>query len=1027
MMRARDSNLLSSPSSASAKRLLFAVLLFCLLSPRAHGQQVCTTQQIGSEEFRGISGNDDASVIAVGKKGTIVQFDGSTWSPMTSPTNKDLNDVEVVGAAAFAAGANGTTVQLVGSTWITHTGFTNQELHGVWAASANEAYVVGNKGAIYAWDGSAWTSQNAASGAGNMKLVDAWGDANGFYALGDKGVIYRYDRSTGAWDAPNTLCQGGGGFEDLWGDASGNLYLVDKKDVYLHDGTSCSVVATASENLEGVYGFTATGEVYAVGKKGTVLHYDGSSWQERQDGIDDLRDDWVSPLGNAYYAGKKGEITTCQCVGCGLAEFVINHDGFGINCLDEQIQVDVIDASAGTPKTDYNEQITLNTQTGFGSWGLVVGSGALVDATPNDGLATYDWPLGESSATFALSYQEGTPIMDIDVFQTSDPAIRDNDAEGTIEFSPNGFTLTSTPLTNPPPAVITPFSAPQIAGTDFNVFIAAFGQTPNDPVCGIIESYTGPKNLKFWFDYVDPLSGTISPTIDGASIGTVEATAGAQAVVFTNGQASVVSKYKDAGRIQINVKDDNVADPDLPNGIRGATAGFVVKPDHFELTNIEDGAGNPNPAAPDATGPVFIAAGQPFSVTVTARDAEGDVTPNYGQESIAETVTLTPNLVDPAGGNNPPITAAVGFGPFTAGQATGTDFIWPEVGIISLTPSVGDGSYFDAGDVVGIASGNVGRFIPDHFTTSLNTPEFATSCASGAFTYLGEPFDYATVPVITVTARAAGGATTQNYTGGFFKIDNTTLVNRTYTAAQGTLDTSGLPSPAVDPAWSDQGGGVATLTFSAGAGLSFDRSGGPVPPFDADIQLSIDVIDADGVVALANPVTFGNPGGIAFDNGSGMRYGRVDLVNSIGSELVNLAVPMRAEYFVDAATGFVVHTADDCTNGVTLSLGAFTLNLAPGETCVLDNGSPGDSNEGCPAPGPVAQRYREPPLGGDFNLFLQAPGATNNGSTTVTADVPAWLEFDWDAAALGLEDPTGTATFGIYSGEGRQIYIREIY
>ena len=107
-----------------------------------------------------------------------------------------------------------------------------------------------------------------------------------------------------------------------------------------------------------------------------------------------------------------------------------------------------------------------------------------------------------------------------------------------------------------------------------------------------------------------------------------------------------------------------------------------------------------------------------------------------------------------------------------------------------------------------------------------------------------------------------------------------------------------------------------------------------------------------------------------------------------------------------------------------LSLGNFTANLSSGETFVLDSGSPGDS---CAAAGPAGQRYREPPVAGDFNLFLRAPGSVNDGSTDITADVPAWLEFDWNDALPGTEDPAGTAAFGIYDGEGKRIYMRELY
>jgi MSHA biogenesis protein MshQ len=101
--------------------------------------------------------------------------------------------------------------------------------------------------------------------------------------------------------------------------------------------------------------------------------------------------------------------------------------------------------------------------------------------------------------------------------------------------------------------------------------------------------------------------------------------------------------------------------------------------------------------------------------------------------------------------------------------------------------------------------------------------------------------------------------------------------------------------------------------------------------------------------------------------------------------------------------------------------------LNAGETCVRDNGAPGASGAGCAAVAPLAVRYREPPVGGDFNLRLAAPGAGNQGSVIVTATVPDWLRFDWNTGAAGDENPSGQATFGIFGGETRQIYTREIY
>lgn len=707
------------------------------------------------------------------------------------------------------------------------------------------------------------------------------------------------------------------------------------------------------------------------------------------------------------------------------AEFTINHDGFGINCVPETITVDVIDSNAGTPRNDYNAGVTLDTGSGYGTWTLVSGGGTLVDSTPGDGLATYAWPLGESQAVFALSYPEGPPSINVDVYQTSDPGIRDTNAEGNLVFSPNGFTITATPLSNPPGAIV-PFQAPQTAGADFPVYITAYGQRPDDPQCGVIESYTGPRNLKFWFAYVDPASGTRTFQIDGASVPPTETAAAAQAVTFTNGQAVVTAKYKDVGRARLLVKDDTRVDTELPGGIRGGTANFVVKPYDFQVGDIRDAAGAvANPQASSAAGPKFIGAGQPFRATVTAVDAEGDPTPNYGRETTPESVRLDVVLLAPAGGSSPPLTAPTGFGAFTGGTATGTDFAWNEVGIVRLEPGVLDGDYLGAGDVAGTASEPVGRFVPDHFDLAGDTPEFATACGMGGFTYEGQAFQYQVAPSATATARSAAGVLTRNYTGAFFKLATATLQNRAYTAATGTLDESGLPAASADPAVAQTSPGVATLTFSSGSGLAFARST-PTAPFQADIELSIVVRDADGVAA-ASPLVFGAGGGIAFSSGAEMRYGRVRIANAVGSELVNLPVTAVTEYYSGPATGFVKNGADSCTSGVALAFSGFTKSLAPGETCALDAGAPGSSGVGCAAAAPSGERFAEPPLAGDFNLRLAAPGAGNEGGLLIGASVPAWLRFDWNAATPGDEDPAGQVTFGIYGGDSHQIYLREVY
>lgn len=753
----------------------------------------------------------------------------------------------------------------------------------------------------------------------------------------------------------------------------------------------------------------------------------GTDWNFISRAFDGLIDEvYVVPLSYSQAEIQTLRDATHPCPSVGAA-FTINHDTFGIHCVAETITVDAIDAVAGTPLLNYNAQVLLDTQSGNGTWTLLAGSGLFNDAVADDGIATYDWPLGESQAQFTLAYTQGTPAIDIDVVQVTDPGIRDTDAESILVFSANGFTLTAAALSNPPPAVITPFAQAQTAAIPFDVYITAFGQTANDPVCGVIESYAGNMNLKFWSSYLNPVSGTRSVDINGVAAAQSEAAATNQAVVFTNGQAQVLAKYKDVGSMQIAVKDDTTVNAELPAGIRGATSAFVSRPADFQLSNLRNGAGTiVNPQAVDAVGPVFIAAGTDFQATVTALDAEGDPTPNYGQETVPESVRLAVALVAPAGGASPGIGAVTGFGAFAAGTATGLDFTWSEVGIMQLRPGIGDADYLGAGDVSGSLSENIGRFVPSQFALALNAPVLETQCNVGSFTYTGESFTYLIAPQITATAQAAGGTTTLNYTGNFFKMTTASLANRIYASSTGVLDTSGLPAVAVDPAVTETGPGIAALGFSGGTGLNYSRSVMEAP-FDADISLSIDVLDADGVAALGNPAVFGGAGGIAFSAGAEIRYGRVRFINGVGSELVDLPVPLLAEHYAGAGIGFVTNTVDSCTTNVSLVLTGFTENLSSGETCVLDTGAPGLSGAGCAAPAPLAQQFRAPPLTGDFNLTLAAPGPGNTGSVRIDATVPSWLRFDWHAATPGDENPSGQAAFGLYKGDAGQIYLREVY
>lgn len=307
-------------------KLLLKLLFFLLLfhASFSHAAITCTTTSIpGADEFKAISGNSNTNVIALGKNGDIYQYNGSSWTQMTSPTGKDLDDIHMLpDGTAYAVGkkngGNGTVIYYNGSTWsdIGTAGIPNKDLKGVFAYSAFEAYAVGKKDTLVIWDGTTWTDvSNAAGVPNNYDLEKVWGDNTHVYVLGKDGALYIYDRDLRTWSS-DAGCSGTGyDFKDLWMDAAGDIYLTAKNGdsyVYKYNGTSCSLQFTASEDLEGIHGSLVTGEIKAVGKTGTVVTFNGTTWSETTPVTEDLKDVWMSDTGNAYYSGKNGEVTTCE-------------------------------------------------------------------------------------------------------------------------------------------------------------------------------------------------------------------------------------------------------------------------------------------------------------------------------------------------------------------------------------------------------------------------------------------------------------------------------------------------------------------------------------------------------------------------------------------------------------------------------------------------------------------------------------------------------------------------------------------
>jgi MSHA biogenesis protein MshQ len=445
-------------------------------------------------------------------------------------------------------------------------------------------------------------------------------------------------------------------------------------------------------------------------------------------------------------------------------------------------------------------------------------------------------------------------------------------------------------------------------------------------------------------------------------------------------------------------------------------------------------------------------AGRPFTIRATQM-AAGVANNYFAAGNHTGTPTLrTLDATEPTGG----VTACTAlhadgiltFGPFVAagGVLTANNANYTEAGTFNL--ALHDTAYaqIDAADTPAtysnvapfgrfvsqsVANLAVGRFVPDDFLVTVTTvPVFRTfnmldaACSAAApapkrsFTYLGQPFGYATAPVFTVTARDAAGNTTTNYRECLWKIAGANVAQTYSTTNPGkTLDPALAGTPSVTP-----GNGSGTISTAPAGVIAFQRVLNPAPPdsaFQAAIDLQMNASDnaePDGTITgtAATTTGIGFDGG-DFNTGAGLTAGRTMVYGR--ARLLNFT------------TNAMDHCTPFTTNNFTLlnHQGGITPNPPPAGNMPVSNIS---------AAGPVNAGV------GTITLARPTPTPTAPGSVDICfdlgADAPVLCTASASAGQFWLQnintgtnyddDPVARAAFGVYGSQPSNfIYFRENY
>lgn len=657
-----------------------------------------------------------------------------------------------------------------------------------------------------------------------------------------------------------------------------------------------------------------------------------------------------------------------------LDHIQIEHDGNGVTCAAEVIVVKACANSACSTLMPTAQTINL-TATPSGS----LGTSAIKwtsDATGNTTLASGSTlGLTFTGSTTAYLWVTSAGTVTLGSNATSSKCYVNSTQTCSLPFATSGFLISVIPT--------------HTAGTTSasNITLQAITGTGGGGSCVGLSS--GSKSVDLAFSCDDPSTCTsgvqlkvtnstnTTTNVSGNNAGVSNLTYTAVPLNFnSSSQATFTLNYPDVGKLNLSARYS-------ANSIYGNSNLFVVKPAGFSFTNIKSTANSAvtNPAATSATGGKFIAAGNDFSVTLSAINSSGGVAANFGNEATPEGALLDSALVAPVGGDAGSLAGSLSVDgvDFIAGVKTVTDLSWNEVGIINLIASIQDADYLGVGDVSS-TSGNIGRFIPDHFSTSL-TPACDTNLIGATpFTYSGQHAD------VDITALDLNGNTTTNYDSSLGFAKTITLSNAGVTTGF-TLNT-------------------LASGFSGGIGTDTDVVYTFPVVTTAPTNLTLRAIDADGVSSYF-------AADLTTEDTALFHSGRLSLANASGSELLAVSVPFEAQYWNGKA--FVRDLEDSCTQVTVPTTGSgltYYGNITASNTAPTINGV---------STGAVTL------ISGNGNMIFPAPSNKRTGyvDVSVIADSIPWLKFNWKGT--GNISPSARVNFGLYSGNKLIIYQREVY
>jgi len=309
---------------------LILLLISCTygITSSAYGAEWIEMDSGTTHYLYDVWGSSATDVFAVGGGGTISHYDGINWIPMDSGINDSLSGVWLSGvwgssaSDVFAVGGHcdgfayhSIILHYDGLTWSqVESGITGR-LKDVWGSSGTDVFAVGDGGAILHYNGQTWSFMK--SGTTN-ELENVWGTSSAdVFTVGWNGTILHYNGNT--W-TPMRKPINYFFYSGIWGASGFNVYTVgglfsrgpdNPYRIEHYNGliwTLMTVGVTDYLYLYGIWGGSGT-DIFSVGDHGTILQYDGYSWETMSSGTTkDLQSVWGSSATDVFAVGSYGAI-----------------------------------------------------------------------------------------------------------------------------------------------------------------------------------------------------------------------------------------------------------------------------------------------------------------------------------------------------------------------------------------------------------------------------------------------------------------------------------------------------------------------------------------------------------------------------------------------------------------------------------------------------------------------------------------------------------------------------------------------